>query len=194
MESVQHERFNLLVFGGSQGAHVLNRTMLERSPSSRASRTRSTSSTRPAAARSTRCGAGYEKARADAEVHDFIRDMSAAYAQADAIVCRAGATTLAELTVAKKAAILVPFAAAADNHQEINARSLVQAGAAVMIPEKELSGERRAKEIFASMNTERRQQMEKAACHLGRPEAAREIADVLVELSERRWGKGGRKA
>ncbi len=194
MESVRHEKFNLLVFGGSQGAHVLNRTMIEAVPFLESVKDKIRIVHQTGGREVDEVRAGYEKASADAEVHDFIRDMSGAYAQADAIVCRAGATTLAELTVAKKAAILVPFAAAADNHQEINARSLVQAGAAAMIPEKELSGERLAKEIFALMNAERRQQMEKAAGHLGRPEAAREIADVLVELSERRWGKGGRKA
>ena len=193
MDSVTHEKFSLLVFGGSQGAHVLNRTMIEAVPflESVKDKIRVVHQTGQREVEQVR--AGYAKANAEAEVLDFIGDMSGAYAQADAIVCRAGATTLAELTVAKKAAILVPFAAAADNHQEINARSLVQAGAAVMIPESELNGERLAKEIFALMNAERRQQMEKAAGHLGRPEAAREIADVLAELAERRWGKQGRQ-
>jgi UDP-N-acetylglucosamine--N-acetylmuramyl-(pentapeptide) pyrophosphoryl-undecaprenol N-acetylglucosamine transferase len=136
----------------------------------------------------------YAQQSANAEVLDFIRDMSGAYARADAIVCRAGATTLAELTVARRAAILVPFAAATDNHQEVNARSLVEAGAAVMILEKDLTGERLAKEVFALMDPERRKQMEKAAGSLGRPEAAKEIADVLVDMSRRRWGPDGRKA
>ncbi|MBI5542545.1 MAG: UDP-N-acetylglucosamine--N-acetylmuramyl-(pentapeptide) pyrophosphoryl-undecaprenol N-acetylglucosamine transferase, partial [Deltaproteobacteria bacterium] len=94
----------------------------------------------------------------------------------------------------KKAAILIPFAAAADNHQELNARSLVEAGAAVMILEKELTGERLAKEVFALMNPERRRQMEKAAGSLGHPEAAKEIADVLGEMSAQRWGPEGRKS
>ena len=75
------------------------------------------------------------------DVRDFITDMSAAYAGAALVVCRAGATTLAELTVCRKPSILVPFPFAADNHQVMNAKSLVDAGAAVMIEERDLTGE-----------------------------------------------------
>jgi UDP-N-acetylglucosamine--N-acetylmuramyl-(pentapeptide) pyrophosphoryl-undecaprenol N-acetylglucosamine transferase len=123
------------------------------------------------------------------EVRDFITDMSRAYAEADLVVCRAGATTLAELTVCKKPSILVPFPAAADNHQVKNALSLVNAGAAVMIEEHDLTGERLAQEIRAVLaDPGRREQMSRAAGRLGSPAAAREIADVFVLLAERRWG------
>jgi len=190
--TVPHERFNLLVFGGSQGAHVLNKTMIEAVPFLDSVRDKLFILHQTGEKDVDTVREGYAQASAHAEVVDFIRDMSGAYAQADAVVCRAGATTLAELTVAKRAAVLVPFAAAADNHQEINARSLVDSGAAVMVLEKDLSGERLAKEIFALMNPERRKQMEKAAGLLGHPEAAKELADVLTEMAEKRWGKGGR--
>src|SRR5207248_11672977 len=83
--------------------------------------------------------ARYEKLRASglvAEAVAFIDDMARAYGDADLLVCRAGATTIAELTVCKKAAILVPFPFAADDHQTVNARSLVEAGAALLMPEK----------------------------------------------------------
>ena len=105
------------------------------------------------------------------------------------MVCRAGATTLAELTVCRKPSILVPFAAAADNHQVVNATSLLQAGAAVMIEERDLTGELLASEIRAILaHPERREAMARAAGRLGSPAAASEIADVCAGLSERRWG------
>ena len=192
--SVPHDKFNLLVFGGSQGSRLVNQTMLEAVPFLDSVRDKLVIQHQTGEKEVDKVREAYAQKSANAEVLDFIRDMSGAYARADAIVCRAGATTLAELTVAKKAAILIPFAAAADNHQELNARSMVEAGAAVMILEKELTGERLAKEVFALMNPERRAQMEKAAGSLGRPEAAKEIADVLVEMSRRRWGPDGRKA
>jgi UDP-N-acetylglucosamine--N-acetylmuramyl-(pentapeptide) pyrophosphoryl-undecaprenol N-acetylglucosamine transferase len=111
------------------------------------------------------------------------------------VVCRAGATTLAELTVCKKPAILVPFPAAADNHQVKNAQSLATAGAAVMIEEKDLTGELLAREIRAVLaSPERRAAMQRAAGRLGSPQAAKEIADVCTELVRRRWGSAGGRA
>jgi UDP-N-acetylglucosamine--N-acetylmuramyl-(pentapeptide) pyrophosphoryl-undecaprenol N-acetylglucosamine transferase len=189
VSSVPHERFRLLVFGGSQGAHALNQTMLAAIPYLASVLDKMEILHQTGEREVAEVREGYAKAGARAEVVEFIKDMSSAYARADAIVCRAGATTLAEITVAKKPAVLVPFAAAADNHQELNARALVDAGAAVMILEPELDGERLAKEVFALMNPERRAQMEKCAGALGRPEAAKEIADVLVEVTRKRWGK-----
>jgi UDP-N-acetylglucosamine--N-acetylmuramyl-(pentapeptide) pyrophosphoryl-undecaprenol N-acetylglucosamine transferase len=115
--------------------------------------------------------------------------MSAAYAAADLVVCRAGATTLAELTVCKKPSILVPFPAAADNHQVMNAKSLVDAGAAVMIEERDLTGELLAAEIRAILGSpDRRAGMARAAGVLGSPQAAGEIADVCAQLVTARWG------
>jgi UDP-N-acetylglucosamine--N-acetylmuramyl-(pentapeptide) pyrophosphoryl-undecaprenol N-acetylglucosamine transferase len=129
-----------------------------------------------------------------AQVSEFIEDMSAAYAGAELVVCRAGATTLAELTVCKKASILVPFPYATDNHQEVNALSLVNVGAAVMLRESELTGERLAAQIRElKENPERRRQMEKRAGLMGRPEASKELADVCVELMVQTWGQGGRE-
>src|SRR6185312_10598428 len=87
-----------------------------------------------------------KKAYADrefpADVREFIDDMAGAYLGADLVVCRAGATTLAELTVCKKASILVPFPFATDDHQAVNARAMVEAGAAIMFREAELTGQK----------------------------------------------------
>ena len=138
--------------------------------------------------------AGYASRGFQAKVSDFIEDMSSAYAGAELVVCRAGATTLAELTVCKKASILVPFPHATDNHQEVNAGAMVEEGAAVMFRESELTGERLAAEIRALIeDPARRRKMEKRSALLGRPEAAKELADVCVELMHAAWGPKGRE-
>ncbi len=187
--SVAHDRPRLLVFGGSQGAHALNMRVVEALPhlADLRDRLRITHQTgvsdREAVERATRA-VGFEP-----DVRAFITDMSAAYAAADLVVCRAGATTLAELTVCRKPSILVPFPAAADNHQVKNAESLVEAGAAVMIEERDLTGEVLAAEIRAILtDPERREAMARAAGRLGSPQAASEITDVCTQLVERRWG------
>jgi len=140
--------------------------------------------------------ARYEKLKAHgliAEAVAFIDDMPRAYAGADLLLCRAGATTISELTVCKKPAILVPFPFAADDHQTVNAHSLVQSGAAVLMPEKELTGEKLAAELRAlEGDRSRLSRMSRASGLLGRPEAAREIADVCVSLCSRRLVREGR--
>ena len=133
------------------------------------------------------CERSYAELGANAEVHAFIDNMSEAYRRADLVVCRAGATTLAEVMVAKKASILIPYPYAADNHQELNARSMVDAGAALMLVERNLDGRRLADAIISlAKDRERLTKMEQAASRAGRPEAAREIVDACVELVERR--------
>jgi UDP-N-acetylglucosamine--N-acetylmuramyl-(pentapeptide) pyrophosphoryl-undecaprenol N-acetylglucosamine transferase len=179
----RHDRFSLLIFGGSQGAHAINVAAVEAAAllGDLAGKIDILHQTGKNDIESTR--EGYERAGIKARVVEFIDDMSAAYATCDLVVCRAGATTLAEITVCKKAAILVPFPFAADNHQEVNALSLVDKGAAVMIRQPELTGERLAAEIRDLVeHPTRRAEMERAAGSLGRPEAAKEIADVCVQL------------
>jgi len=179
----------LLVFGGSQGAHALNMRVIEAMPHLADLRGHLRIVHQTGARDREAVARGYQAVGFAAEVRDFIEDMSSAYAAADLVVCRAGATTLAELTVCRKPSILVPFAAAADNHQVINATSLLRAGAAVMIEERDLTGELLASEIRAILaHPERRQAMARAAGRLGSPAAASEIADFCAGLSERRWG------
>jgi UDP-N-acetylglucosamine--N-acetylmuramyl-(pentapeptide) pyrophosphoryl-undecaprenol N-acetylglucosamine transferase len=179
----------LLVFGGSQGAHALNMRVVEALPHLADLRGALRITHQTGARDREQVEKGYRACGFEPDVREFITDMSAAYAQADLVLCRAGATTLAELTVCKKPAILVPFPAAADNHQVHNARSLVDAGAAVMIEEKDLTGEVLAREVRALLDQpEKRERMARAAGRLGSPQAAREIADVCTELVRRRWG------
>ncbi len=179
----------LLVFGGSQGAHALNMRVVETLPHLADLRGKLRIVHQTGRRDREAVEKGYRAVGFEAEVLEFIEDMSAAYAAADLVVCRAGATTLAELTVCRKPSILVPFAAAADNHQFINATSLVNAGAAVMIEERGLTGELLAAEIRAILgNPGRREARARAAGRLGSPAAASEIADACAGLAERRWG------
>ncbi len=187
--SAKHDRMRLLVFGGSQGAHGLNMRVIEALPHLADMKDQIHVTHQTGARDLAQVEKGYRAVGMEPDVREFITDMSQAYAEADLVVCRAGATTLAELTVCKKPSILVPFPAAADNHQVKNAQSLVEAGAAVMIEERDLTGERLAEEVRAILcDPERRERMARAAGSLGSPQAAPEIADVCVDLLRRRWG------
>ena len=187
--SSKHDRMRLLVFGGSLGAHGLNMRVIEALPHLADMKEQIHVTHQTGARDRAQVEKGYRAVGMEPDVREFITDMSQAYAEADLVVCRAGATTLAELTVCKKPSILVPFPAAADNHQVKNAMSLVEAGAAVMIEERRLTGELLADEIRSILcDGDRRERMARAAGSLGSPQAAREIADVCTELVKRRWG------
>ncbi len=191
------ERLSLFVTGGSQGAHVLNLRVAEAmeilapqiGPRLEVLHQTGSKDQPEIAARYQKLeGTGFSgKAVA------FIDDMASAYGGADLLVCRAGATTIAELTVCKKPAILVPFPFAADDHQTVNAHSLVDAGAAILIAEKDLTAQRLADEIRAlEEDRAKLSKMSRASGFLGRPEAAREIADVCVSLCSDRLVREGR--
>ncbi|HET9751914.1 MAG TPA: undecaprenyldiphospho-muramoylpentapeptide beta-N-acetylglucosaminyltransferase [Myxococcales bacterium] len=191
------DRLSIFVTGGSQGAHALNVKVAEAMELlAPALGPRLALLHQTGVKDQAEIAARYLKLAVHglvAEAVAFIDDMPRAYAGADLLVCRAGATTIAELTVCKKPAILVPFPFAADDHQTVNAHSMVQAGAALLIPESELSGEKLAAELRGlEMDRQRLQRMSRASGVLGRPEAAREIADVCVSLCSRRLVREGR--
>jgi UDP-N-acetylglucosamine--N-acetylmuramyl-(pentapeptide) pyrophosphoryl-undecaprenol N-acetylglucosamine transferase len=189
-----HDGFTVLVFGGSQGAKALNTRTLEALDELGDLKGELRFVHQVGKGELDRVREGYASRGFTADVMEFIDDMSSAYAKAELVVCRAGATTLAELTVCKRAAILIPFPFAADNHQEVNASALVSAGAARLIRESELTGKRLADEIRdLKRNPEALREMEKRAGLLGRPEAAKELADVCVQLMVKSWGPQGRK-
>lgn len=169
----------LLVFGGSQGSRAINRALVEALPALPGpDRLRIVHQTGEAM-RDEVAGAYEARGRA-AEVLPFLHDMERRLAEADLVLCRAGATTCAELTVAGRASVLVPFAAAADDHQRKNAQALQQAGAAVMVEEKDLGGESLARAITGALaDPGRLAAMEDAARGLGRPDAAARVADLL---------------
>jgi UDP-N-acetylglucosamine--N-acetylmuramyl-(pentapeptide) pyrophosphoryl-undecaprenol N-acetylglucosamine transferase len=174
----------VLVFGGSQGAHAINMAMVEAAARLVAAA--------PALAITHQTGErdvevvrdGYRRAGLQARVESFLFGMDREMKAADVVVCRSGATTLAELTAAKRASILVPFPAATDDHQRKNAEALVKQGAARMIEQRELTGDRLSAEILAlATDGEMRRRMAEAAGRLARPDAARVIVDKVLGLA-----------
>jgi UDP-N-acetylglucosamine--N-acetylmuramyl-(pentapeptide) pyrophosphoryl-undecaprenol N-acetylglucosamine transferase len=170
----------LLAFGGSQGSRVLNQALVAAIPRlPGAERLRVVHQTGPAMRQEVE--AAWRAAGREAEVVAFLDDMESRFAAADLVLCRSGATTCAELTVAGKAAVLVPFARAADDHQRTNARALEAAGAAVMLEEKDLDGASLARAVAGLVDDPARlAAMEDAARRIGRPDAAARVADLLL--------------
>jgi UDP-N-acetylglucosamine--N-acetylmuramyl-(pentapeptide) pyrophosphoryl-undecaprenol N-acetylglucosamine transferase len=126
----------------------------------------------------------YAEAGVSARLHSFIDDMAEAYGWADVVICRSGALTVSELAAAGLGAILVPFPAATDDHQSHNAAVLASAGAALLLPERELSAERLADELDRLCGGRGRLlAMAEAARALAKPHAAEQLADACVELA-----------
>ncbi|HEX5601873.1 MAG TPA: glycosyltransferase, partial [Pyrinomonadaceae bacterium] len=122
-----------------------------------------------------------------ADVRSYIDNMMADFAEADLVLCRAGATTTAELIAAGKASIMVPFPFAADDHQRKNAEALQTAGAARMILQQDLSGERLATEIKTLVQApEELNRMEEASRKLAHGDAAAAAVDMIEELGNKR--------
>lgn len=172
----------LLVIGGSQGATRLNAVVpyaLARLAGSIAFEVRHQAGQRwhETAVQS------YASAGVRAQVTPFIDDMAEAFAWADLVICRAGALTISELAAAGIGAVLVPFPAAVDDHQTHNARYLVAEGAAVLIPDRELTAERLADELTRlCAGRGRLLAMAERARLLAKPRAAQELADACVNL------------
>jgi UDP-N-acetylglucosamine--N-acetylmuramyl-(pentapeptide) pyrophosphoryl-undecaprenol N-acetylglucosamine transferase len=174
----------VLVFGGSQGAHAINMAMVEAAPEL-AARSRHLRLAHQTGERDVEVvRTVYGKLALAAEVAPFFDDMGARLAQADVIVCRAGATTLAEITAAGKPAILVPLPGATDDHQRQNAETLAAAGAAIVLPQAEMTGQRLSQLILQLADDGRaRAAMAAAARALSHPDAARVIVDRALELA-----------
>src|SRR2546425_733621 len=177
--------FSILVFGGSQGAKAINEAVIAALPLMEGLRDvlRITHQTGEADFESVR--AAYVNAgwAGNGNVRRYIDDMVASFADADLVICRGGATTTAELIAAGKAALMVPFPFAADDHQRKNAEALANAGAARMILQQDLSGERLAHEIATlARDPGRITAMEQAARRLARGDAAAAVVDMIEEL------------
>jgi UDP-N-acetylglucosamine--N-acetylmuramyl-(pentapeptide) pyrophosphoryl-undecaprenol N-acetylglucosamine transferase len=173
----------VLVFGGSQGAHAINVAMVEAASRLAAggAHLRVTHQTGERDVDMVR--AGYREAGLQADVEPFLYDMGRQLGDAELIVCRAGATTLAEITAAGKAAILIPLPTATDDHQRKNAEALARSGAAEVLLQHELNGAALAERILSlAGDRERRRQIETAAKALARPDAAKVIVDRALEL------------
>jgi UDP-N-acetylglucosamine--N-acetylmuramyl-(pentapeptide) pyrophosphoryl-undecaprenol N-acetylglucosamine transferase len=172
----------LLAVGGSLGARALNETLpaaLARLEP--AARPRVVHQCGAAHVEATR--AAYRAVGVEAEVLPFIDDIAARYAAADVVLCRAGAITVAELCAAGVPALLVPFVAETTRHQQGNAEFLARHGAAIHLPQQELTAERLAQEL-RSLTRERLAQMAERARALGKPQATRLVADAIEHLAE----------
>jgi UDP-N-acetylglucosamine--N-acetylmuramyl-(pentapeptide) pyrophosphoryl-undecaprenol N-acetylglucosamine transferase len=176
----------LLVFGGSQGARAINQAMIESLPGLR-ERVPSLHIIHQTGQREYDAVlAAYEKASASGEVHEFIDDMPGTFARADLLVCRSGASTVAEITAAGKPAIFVPFPRAADDHQNVNARALERAGAAIVVEESNLEAAYLVDTIAAVLGDPHRlSAMSAAAKSLAHPKAVEEIAAIVEGLITR---------
>jgi UDP-N-acetylglucosamine--N-acetylmuramyl-(pentapeptide) pyrophosphoryl-undecaprenol N-acetylglucosamine transferase len=176
-------RFHLLVFGGSQGAHHLNVAMLDALPRLAAYKETLWVVHQTGTQDCPTVQAAYGQQEFPGEVHAYIQDMAAEYRKADMVICRAGATTIAELTATGRPAILVPFPYAANDHQEHNARLLVTTGAAVLMRDHDLSGSMLAEHIQHFMHHPKEvADMATRCLALGKPDAAMRVAHLCLEL------------
>jgi UDP-N-acetylglucosamine--N-acetylmuramyl-(pentapeptide) pyrophosphoryl-undecaprenol N-acetylglucosamine transferase len=174
----------VLVFGGSQGAHAINVAMVEAAPELAGIGTRLHLTHQTGERDVEMVRAAYGKAGLPADIEPFLYDMERQLRQADVVVCRAGATTLAEIMAAGRAAILIPLPAT-DDHQRRNAEALAAAGAAEILLQPDANGHALATRILAlAGDPDRRARMAAAARSLARPDAAKVIVDRAMELVE----------
>lgn len=173
----------LLVVGGSLGAQALNTVVpqaLAAIPPGRRPHVVHQSGRRHLAA----LQAAYRDAGVDAEAVEFIDDMAAAYADADLVICRAGAMTVSEVAAAGVASLMVPFPHAVDDHQTTNARFLSERDAALLVPQSELSPQRLA-ETLEGLDRPRLLAMAERARELARPDAAAQVADACEAIARK---------
>ncbi len=185
--SGEHKKDNentmtIAVLGGSQGAHSINMAVIEALPYLTSGCNyyfiHQTGAKDEAVVKEA-----YKRWSIPGVVQSFFHDMAALYSQTDLLICRAGATTVAEVTSIGKSVIFIPYPFAADNHQVLNAKALVDGGAAEMITEDILSGKKLAERINALANDpERMDEMKRNSKMFGHPDAAEEIIKDIYNL------------
>jgi UDP-N-acetylglucosamine--N-acetylmuramyl-(pentapeptide) pyrophosphoryl-undecaprenol N-acetylglucosamine transferase len=184
-DAPRDEKFTLLIFGGSAGAHRINMAVLNalEQMTELASQLRIVHQT--GAADFSAINKAYQALPFDAEALPFIDRMDDAYARADLVLCRAGATTVAELTAFGKAAILIPYPYAIYDHQRWNAQALADKGAAEVILDQELNGAELALRLRDYLADRKKiEAMARAALAMGRPESAARIVDECYALAQ----------
>jgi UDP-N-acetylglucosamine--N-acetylmuramyl-(pentapeptide) pyrophosphoryl-undecaprenol N-acetylglucosamine transferase len=182
-EMKKKDRFTLLIFGGSAGAHRINQAMMEALDHLQGIKSSLKMIHQTGKEDLDFVSNGYQEKGFDALVGPFFQDMAARYQVSDLVICRSGAGTVAELAVCGKAALFIPYPYAAHNHQWINAKKLVDLGAARMILDEELNGPLLAQTILhLHDHPEERAGMEMAIHRLARPRAAEEIVDHCYAL------------
>ena len=180
----QGGRPTLLVFGGSQGAAAINKTVIEALPNLYR-RVPGLHIIHQTGERDYQAAqSAYLNAGVSAEISPFIDKMPEAFARADLLVCRSGASTVAEITAAGKPAVFIPFPRAADDHQRRNAETLERAGAAILLPESELTPQKLADAVVSVLTDPARMaQMSRTARTLSHPDAAQQIAALAGRLA-----------
>jgi UDP-N-acetylglucosamine--N-acetylmuramyl-(pentapeptide) pyrophosphoryl-undecaprenol N-acetylglucosamine transferase len=182
------DKVNLLIFGGSQGAHAINLAMIEALPLLAAKNdqlaiTHQTGEQDFEMVQQAYANAGFE----GADVRPFIHDMAQQYENADVLICRSGATTAAEVAAAGKAAIFVPFPFATDDHQRKNAEAFARIGAGRMIVQQELTPARLAEELTQLIdNPSDIERMEAASRTLGRADSTERAVDLAMKVASGR--------
>jgi UDP-N-acetylglucosamine--N-acetylmuramyl-(pentapeptide) pyrophosphoryl-undecaprenol N-acetylglucosamine transferase len=177
-------RPTLLVFGGSQGAHFINELVISSLIALQAAVPKLHIIHQTGERDYNEAQAAYLAAGGSAEVYPFIDDMPSIFARSDLLLCRSGASTVAEVMAAAKPAIFVPFPRAADDHQKRNAEALERAGAAVMSEEKSLTKESLVEMVRVLLaHPEKRASMAEAAYKFAHPHAAVEIASMAATLA-----------
>jgi UDP-N-acetylglucosamine--N-acetylmuramyl-(pentapeptide) pyrophosphoryl-undecaprenol N-acetylglucosamine transferase len=180
---------SLLVFGGSQGARAINDAVVKSAAGLKSAIPNLRIVHQTGQRQFDEIAAAYKSAGFKAEVAPFIENMAQRFAEADLVICRSGASTVAEIAAAGKAAIFVPLPTAADDHQRRNAESLVAQGAAMMIPEAELTPERLISVVRAVFEDRQRiLQVGERARTLSHRDAAQQIAQMAIELATPRHG------
>ena len=176
------DKVRLLVFGGSAGAHRVNTAMIEALPSLEGVKERLVITHQTGKTDHDEVEKAYERAGFAAEVTPFIDDMAAAYSAANLIVCRAGATTIAEVMACGKACIFIPFPYAADDHQRRNAEALLKKEAGYMLLEQELTGDALAYQLMELIShPERIERTGRNARTLAQLDAAQVIVDEMMK-------------
>ncbi len=180
------EKINLLIFGGSQGARVINNTMIDALEHLQNYRNRLQITHQTGESDALKIEESYKRAGwQSADVRPYISDMVVEFAKTDLIICRAGATTCAELLAAGKAALMIPLPTADDDHQRKNAEALLNFGAARMVLQKNLTGESLAKEIIELIESpEKITRMENSAKKMAKADAAEVTVDLIEGLAE----------
>ena len=174
----------VLVFGGSQGAHAINVAMVAAAARLAAAPVDVVLTHQTGERDVEMVREGYRQAGQVGRVEPYLFAMAREMSAADLVVCRAGATTVAEIAAAARPAILVPLPTATDDHQRRNAEVLARAGAAEVIDERDLTGDHLAERIIAlAQDPDRRRQMAQAARALARPDAAERIVDRVLALA-----------
>jgi len=183
IEKRKGDRFTLLIFGGSAGAHRINKAMMEALELLQEIKSFLRFFHQTGREDMDWVSKGYREKGFEALVRPFFEDMATYYQLSDLVVCRSGASTVSELAVCGKAGILIPYPYAAHNHQLINAQKLVDLGAAEMIRDEELNGPLLGQTILRLYDhPEERTRMEETIRQVGRPRAAQEIVDYCYAL------------